>query len=167
MGAIGIVLLIACANVATLLLVRTDGRQQELTLRAALGAGRGHIARQLLVESITLGLLGGALGLALAYAGVRLLTAMGSMNLPRLAEASIDPLVLAFTLAVSLLSGLFFGLIPLAKYAGPQTVHEPRVTLCTGAAGPSARAGNGVARRTPSSWRKWRWRSFCWLRLVS
>jgi predicted permease len=120
MGAIGIVLLIACANVANLLLVRTDGRQQELTLRAALGAGRGDIARQLLVESVTLGVLGGALGLALAYAGVRLLTARGSIDLPRLAEASIDPLVLAFTSAVSLLSGLLFGLIPLAKYAGPK-----------------------------------------------
>jgi predicted permease len=120
MGAIGLVLLIACANVANLLLVRTDGRQQELTLRAALGASKAHIARQLLVESITLGVLGGALGLGLAYAGLRLLTAMSSLNLPRLAEVSIDPLVLAFTLAASLLSGLLFGLIPLAKYVGPR-----------------------------------------------
>jgi predicted permease len=120
MGAIGIVLLIACANVANLLLVRTGGRQQELTVRAALGASRGHIARQLWVESLTLGVLGGALGLGLACAGLRLLTTMGPANLPRLAEASIDPSVLAFTLAVSLLSSLLFGLIPLAKYAGPQ-----------------------------------------------
>jgi predicted permease len=120
MGAIGLVLLIACANVANLLLVRTEGRQQELTLRAALGASKGHIARQLLVESVTLGVLGGALGLAFAYAGVRLLTAMSSVRLPRLAEVSIDSPVLAFTLAVSLLSGLLFGLIPLAKYAGPR-----------------------------------------------
>ena len=120
MGTIAIVLLIACVNVANLLLVRTDGRQQELTVRAALGAGWLHIARQLLVESITLGVLGGAVGLGLAYVGLRLLTAMGPMNLPRLAEVAIDPLVLAFTLAVSLLSGLLFGLIPVAKYAGPK-----------------------------------------------
>jgi len=119
MGTIGIVLLIACANVANLLLVRTDARQQELTIRAALGAGWIHIARQLLVESLTLGVLGGALGLGLAYAGLRLLTTMGPANLPRLAEVSIDPVVLAFTLAVSLLSGLVFGLIPVAKYARP------------------------------------------------
>ena len=132
MGAIGIVLLIACANVANLLLVRTDGRQQELTLRAALGAGRGDIARQLLVESVTLGVLGGALGLALADAGVRLLTARGSIDLPRLAEASIDPLVLAFTLAVSLLSGLLFGLIPLAKCTRPTTVHGARRRVARG-----------------------------------
>jgi predicted permease len=120
MGTIGIVLLIACANVANLLLVRTDGRQQELSVRAALGGGWLQIARQLLIESLTLGVLGGALGLALAYAGLRLLTTMGPTNLPRLAEVSIDPLVLAFTLAVSLLSGLLFGLIPVAKYAGPK-----------------------------------------------
>jgi predicted permease len=120
MATIGIVLLIACANVANLHLVRTDGRRQELTVRAALGAGWIDVARQLLVESLMLGVLGGALGLGLAYAGLRLLTAMGPANLPRLAEVSIDPLVLAFTLAVSLLSGLLFGLIPVVKYARPK-----------------------------------------------
>lgn len=119
MGTIGIVLLIACANVANLLLVRAEGRQQELTIRAALGAGWGRIAHQLLVESVTLGVLGGALGLALAYGGLRLLAAIAPANLPRLAEISIDPVVLAFTLAVSLLSGLLFGLIPVLKYARP------------------------------------------------
>ena len=118
-GTIGIVLLIACANVANLLLVRAEGRQQELTIRAALGAGWGRIAHQLLVESLALGTLGGSLGLALAYGGLRLLAAMAPANLPRLAEVSIDPLVLAFTLAVSLLSGLLFGLIPILKYVGP------------------------------------------------
>ena len=119
MGTIGIVLLIACANVANLLLVRAEGRQQELTIRAALGAGWGRIAHQLLVESVTLGVLGGAFGLALAYGGLRLLAAMAPANLPRQAEISIDPVVLAFTLAVSLLSGLLFGLIPVLKYVGP------------------------------------------------
>ena len=120
MGTIGIVLLIACANVANLQLVRTDARQQELAVRAALGAGWVHIARQLLVESVTLGVLGGALGLGLAYGGLRLLTTIGPTNLPRLAEVSIDRVVLAFTIGVSVVSGLVFGLIPVAKYARPR-----------------------------------------------
>jgi len=119
MGTIGIVLLIACANVANLLLVRAEGRQQELAIRAALGAGWGRIARELLLESMTLGLAGGALGLALAYAALRVLISRGPETLPRLGEIGIDPLVLAFTLAISLASGLLFGLIPVAKYAGP------------------------------------------------
>jgi putative ABC transport system permease protein len=120
MGTVGIVLLIACANVANLLLVRAEGRQHELAIRAALGAGWGRIARELLVESMTLGVLGGAFGLTLAYGGLRLLVATGPANLPRLAEVSIDPPVLMFALAVSLLSGLLFGVIPVAKYAGPR-----------------------------------------------
>lgn len=120
MGTIGLVLLIACANVANLLLVRAEGRQQELAIRAALGAGWGRIARELLVESVTLGVLGGALGLALAYAAVRVLVAKGPALLPRLNEIAIDPVVLGFTFAISLVSGLLFGLIPVMKYAGPQ-----------------------------------------------
>jgi predicted permease len=120
MGTIGMVLLIACANVANLMLVRAEGRQQELAIRAALGAGWGRIARELLVESVTLGVLGGLLGLALAYGGLRILVAMGPANLPRLTEISIDLQVLAFALAVSLLSGLLFALIPVAKCAGPR-----------------------------------------------
>jgi predicted permease len=119
MGTIGIVLLIACANVANLLLVRAESRQQELAIRAALGAGWGRIAHQLLVESVALGVLGGALGLALAYGGLQVLAAIGPANLPRLADISIDPVVLMFTLAVSLVSGLLFGLLPVLKYAGP------------------------------------------------
>jgi predicted permease len=120
MGTIGIVLLIACANVANLLLVRAEGRRQELAVRAALGAGWGRIAHQLLVESVTLGMLGGAFGLALAHGGLRLLAAMAPANLPRLADVSIDPMVLAFTVAVSLLSGALSGLIPVAKFALPR-----------------------------------------------
>jgi putative ABC transport system permease protein len=119
MGTIGMVLLIACANVANLLLVRAEGRQQELSVRAALGAGWGQIARELLLESVTLGILGGALGLGLAYGALRLLVSMGPANLPRLDEISIDPMVLLFTLAVSLVAGLLFGLIPVIKYATP------------------------------------------------
>ena len=122
MGTIGLVLVIACANVANLLLVRAESRQQELAIRAALGAGWGRIAGEMLLESLTLGVLGGALGLALAYAALRLLIARGPAMLPRLNEIGIDPLVLAFTLAVSLLAGLFFGLIPVIKYAGPRLI---------------------------------------------
>jgi len=119
MGTIGLVLLIACANVANLLLVRAESRQQELAIRAALGAGWGRIAGEMLLESLTLGVLGGALGLALAYASLRMLIAHGPATLPRLDAIGIDPLVLGFTLLVSLLAGLFFGLIPAIKYAGP------------------------------------------------
>src|SRR4029077_2795086 len=120
MGTIGLVLLIACANVANLLLVGAEGRQQELAIRAALGAGWGRIAREMLLESLTLGVLGGALGLGLAYAALRILVAKGPDNLPRLGEIGIDPWVLAFALGVSLFSGALFGLIPVLKYTGPK-----------------------------------------------
>ena len=120
MGAIGMVLLIACANVANLLLVRAEGRQQELAIRAALGAGPGVIARELLAESLTLGLAGGAAGLALAFAGLRLLAAIAPANLPRAGNISIDGAVLLFTLAASLAAGLLFGAIPILRYAGPR-----------------------------------------------
>jgi len=119
MGTIGIVLLIACANVANLLLVRAEGRQQELSIRAALGAGWGRIAGELLCESLTLGVLGGALGLGLAHVGLSALVAMGPASLPRLDEIGIDPWALLFTLVVSLAAGTLFGLIPVFKYAGP------------------------------------------------
>ncbi len=121
MGTIGLVMLIACANVTNLLLVRVESRQQELAVRAALGAGWGRIVRGLLVESLMLGLFGGALGVGLAYAGVRFLLAVGPANLPRLSEISIDARTLGFTLLLSVLSGLLFGLIPALKYAGPRT----------------------------------------------
>ena len=119
MGTIGIVLLIACANVASLLLVRTESRQQELAVRAALGAGRGASCAALLVESVLLGLTGGLLGLALAFAGLRALVALAPAGLPRIDEIAIDPRVLLFTLAISLLSGIVFGLIPALKHRRP------------------------------------------------
>src|SRR5689334_11791118 len=118
MAVIGIVLLIACANVANLLLVRTEGRQQELAIRTALGASRGRIASVLLFESLVIGLMGGALGVGLAAAGLRLLVAIGPSGLPRLAEISIDLRALSFALVASLLSSFFFGLIPVFKYTG-------------------------------------------------
>jgi predicted permease len=120
MGTIGAVLLIACANVANLLLVRAEGRQQELAIRTALGAGWRKIAGEMLLESAVLGLMGGLLGVGVAYAALRLLIAMGPATLPRLGDIGIDPMVLAFTLVVSLVAGLLFGLIPVVKYAGPQ-----------------------------------------------
>jgi predicted permease len=116
LGTVGLVLLIACANVANLFLVRTDARQQELALRTALGADRKRLSRELLLESVTLGILGGLLGLALAYGGIRLLVRIGPESLPRLNEIGIDSTVLLFTFGISLFSGVLFGLFPLFKY---------------------------------------------------
>ncbi len=118
LGTVGIVLLIACANVANLFLVRSEGRQQEVAIRIAMGAARGRIARQFLLESLVLGLLGGLAGLSLAFGGVRLLTWMGPATLPRMDEISLDPTVLTFTLGISLLSGLLFGLFPVFRTGG-------------------------------------------------
>jgi predicted permease len=118
MATIGAVMLIACANVANLLLVRAEARRQELAIRAALGAGWATIARELLTESVLLGLMGGALGIGLAYGGLRLLIAAGPANLPRLDEISLDTRALAFTLAISVASGLLFGSLAAFKYAG-------------------------------------------------
>jgi predicted permease len=126
MGTIGLVMLIACANVTNLLLVRVEARQQELAVRAALGAGWQRIISGLLVESVMLGLMGGVVGVGLAYAGVRLLSAIGPTNLPRLSEISIDTRTLGFAFLISMLSGLLFGLIPAFKYAGPRTTLELR-----------------------------------------
>ena len=117
MATIGVVMLIACTNVANLLLVRADARRHELAVRSALGAGRWRIARELLLESMTLGLAGGVVGVGVAYAGLRLLTAIGPGNLPRLSEISLDGRSLAFTLVLSVLSGLLFGSIPVLRYA--------------------------------------------------
>jgi predicted permease len=118
LGSIGIVLLIACANVANLLLVRSEGRGQEFAVRAALGSGWGNIARALVVESLTLSLAGSVIGIGLAYGALRILLASGSANLPRLSEITIDIRVLAFALAMSIASGLLFALVPIAKLMG-------------------------------------------------
>jgi predicted permease len=120
MGTISMVLLIACANVANLLLVRTQGRQQELAVRAALGAGRRRIAAGLFVESLLLGLIGGAAGVGVAYAGLQLLIHIGPTNLPRLNELGIDLPTLGFAFGASLFSGVLFSLLPVLKGAGPR-----------------------------------------------
>lgn len=120
MGTIGIVLLIACANVANLMLVRAEGRQQELAVRAALGASRADITRELLAESLLLGIAGGIAGIGVAYLGLRLLIPNVPAGMPRVQEIAMDPIVLVFALVVSLLAGLLFGLIPVFKYAGPR-----------------------------------------------
>jgi predicted permease len=118
MGSIGMVLLIACANVANLLLVRMEGRRQELALRSALGASWGRIAGELLVESVILGFLGSVFGLALAYGALRVLVAVAPAGLPRISEVGINGPVLLFTLLVSLFASLLFGCVPILKYAG-------------------------------------------------
>jgi predicted permease len=124
MGTVGIVLLIACANVANLLLVRAEGRRQELAIRTALGAGRGHIARELLFESVILSIAGGALGLLLTYGLLRILAISRLPHLPRIDDISLDPVVLLFALLIASATGLLFGLIPALKYARPAVSNQ-------------------------------------------
>ena len=111
-GAVVFVLLVACANVANLMLARTSARQQELAVRRALGAGRGRLIRQLLTESIVLGLFGGAIGLLIAWLGTRALVAARPADIPRLDEIGVDGTLVLFTLGISLLTGVAFGVLP-------------------------------------------------------
>jgi len=119
MAAVGVVLLIACGNVANLFLVRAEGRQQELAMRAALGASRGRIRRALLAESVVLALAGGVVGVALAWVSIGLLRTMAPAELPRVDEIGIDLTVLVFTLVVSVLSGAVFGLSAALRVGSP------------------------------------------------
>jgi predicted permease len=140
MATVGLVMLIACVNVANLLMVRAEARQQELSIRAALGAGRGRIARELMIESVMLGLLGGVLSIGVAMAGLRLLVALGPTDLPRLNEIGFDAGSLGFTFALAVFSGLLFGSIPALKYAGA------KATAMMGGANRTASAGKAKQR---------------------
>ncbi len=125
-GAVSFVLLIACANVANLLLVRATARKRELATRSALGAGRGHIIRQLLTESLVVSLTGGALGLAFGFLGVRILLALSPGGIPRIGEdgaaVTLDGYVLLFTFGISILTGVLFGLFPAISVSGKNLV---------------------------------------------
>ena len=139
LGAVAFVLLIACANVANLLLVRATGRRREMAVRAAIGAGRGRIIRQLLTESVLLSLAGGVLGLAVGYLGIRALLTVNTAGLPRLGEngalVGMDWRVLGFALAISIATGILFGLIP--------ALHGSRTTLSDTLKETSSRSGTG------------------------
>jgi predicted permease len=138
LGAVSFVLLIACANVANLLLARSTGRAREFAIRAALGASPARVIRQLLTESILLGIAGGCIGLLLAKIGVRVLVATLGGDLPRSEEIALDSHVLLYTLGISVLTGVVFGLIPALKMMRPDT-HE---TLKEG-----GRGGSGARHR--------------------
>ena len=129
LGAVGFVLLIACANVANLLLVRGRKRKREVSLRMALGSGRGRVVRLMLVESLLLAFAGGTFGLLLALAGTRMLTSLAAADIPRLADVEVDGRVLVFTMLVSLVCPLVFGLIPALRASSgdlSQTLREVR-----------------------------------------
>jgi putative ABC transport system permease protein len=139
-GATAFVLLIACTNLANLLLVRATVRQAEMSLRLALGASRTRLVRQLLTESALLGLFGGILGLILAFAGTRLLLNHSPSNLPRTNEIAVDGRVLAFTLGLSVLTAVIFGMVPALQASKPDLIR----TLKVGSSGFAA--GNGWQR---------------------
>ena len=138
LGAVGLLLLITCANVANLLLTRADGQSRELAVRAALGAGRHRLLRLTLTESLVLALSGGLLGLLFAGVGVRLLASAAPTSIPRATELGIDGLVLGFTLGVSLLTGLLFGALPAFRLS--------QISLVTSLK-EGGRAGDGIGKR--------------------
>ena len=123
LGAVVFVLLIACVNVANLLLARSESRRREIAVRAAIGAGTWRLLQQFVIEGVLLSMAGAALGMLLAFGGLRLLVSTNAGSIPRAAEIGIDWQVLLFTLAVSLLTGIVFGLAPIV-HTRPSTLHE-------------------------------------------
>jgi putative ABC transport system permease protein len=148
LSAVAFLLLIACANVANLLLARASSRQREIAIRAALGASRGRVVRQLLTENIVLSLCGGGLGLLFAWWGIQALLALSPGNIPRLGSIGIDRAVLLFTLSVSLVTGLLFGLVPAFTASRPDlnnTLKEGGRSSAEGAGGRRLRNALAVA----------------------
>jgi predicted permease len=139
-GAVGFVLLIACANLANLLLARADSRQKEFAIRSALGAGRLRLLRQFLTEGVLLALVGGALGGATGFAGLRAMLAANRESIPRATDIALDPKVLLFTIAISIVTGLLFGMAPLLH------LREQVVTISLKEGGQRASAGSARAR---------------------
>jgi putative ABC transport system permease protein len=144
MGAVMFVLLIACANVANLLLARSAARERELAVRAALGAGRGRLIRQLLSESVLLAAAGAVIGLVLASLGIRLLLALQPDDLPRLNTVAIDPVVISFASVLALVSAVIFGLVPAIRSARPDVVDVLRKTGRTAGLGGGTWLRSGV-----------------------
>jgi putative ABC transport system permease protein len=144
MGAVAFVLLIACANVANLLLVRASQRERELAVRAALGSGRWALIRQMLVESVTIAFAGGVIGLGLAWAGTRALIAIGPADLPRLGDVGIDGSVLAFAVLVTVVAALLFGVVPALRASRVNVGDTLRTSGRTGALSAGRWLRNGV-----------------------
>ena len=144
LGTVAMVLLIACANVANLFLVRAEGRQREMAVRTAMGASRGNLTGQLLTESVVLGVASGILGLLLAWVGLKVLVALGPESLPRLNEITVDGKVLGFTFLVSVAAGVLFGLVPALRLSVPNLV----AALKEGGRGGSAGKEQHLARNT-------------------
>ena len=157
LGAVALVLLIACANVANLLLAKATARAREIAIRAAVGASRGRIVRLLVTESLVLAVVSGALGVLFALWGSNALVALAPGNVPRLEETTIDGPVLAFTFGASLLASVLFGLAP--------ALHASRVDL-NDALKQGANARDGRRRRADARrrwwWRRSRFRWCCW-----
>jgi putative ABC transport system permease protein len=143
LGAVALVLVIACANIANLLLARAAARQKEMAVRAALGAGRWRIVRQLLTESILLATTGGAAGLLLAHWSLRLIAALGQSSLPRVAEIQLDRPVLVFSSVVALVTGILFGLAPAMQASRPY-LHDTLTETSRGTTGGRARLRHGL-----------------------